>query len=98
MSEYRFEWNPTKARENFRKHGISFDEAKTVFSDDQALMSSDPDHSDDEERFLLLGMSSTLRILAVIHCYREGDGSIRLISARKATRTERAQYDARWMR
>ncbi len=98
MSEYHFEWDPAKARENLRKHGISFEEARTVFSDDQALMSGDPDHSDDEERFLLLGMSSTLRILTVIHCYLAGDGSIRLISARKATRTERAQYGTRWMR
>lgn len=98
MSDYRFEWNPAKARENFRKYGVSFEEARSVFSDDQALMSADPDHSDGEDRFLLLGMSSTLRILTVIHCYLEGDGSIRLISARKATRTERAQYGARWMR
>jgi uncharacterized DUF497 family protein len=86
-----FEWDPSKARENLRKHGISFDEAKTVFSDDQAILVHDPDHSSEEDRFILLGLSAHLRILVVVHAYR-------LISARKATSTERAQYSARWMR
>ena len=90
----RFEWDPAKARENRRKHGVSFDEAITVFADERAILLDDTDHSESEERFVLLGLSAPLRILVVAHCYREGDGAIRLISARKATRTERAQYDA----
>lgn len=94
----RFDWDAAKGRDNLRKHGISFDEAETVFSDDQALLSPDPDHSDDEDRFVLLGMSATLRVLTVVHCYRADQETIRLISARKATRSERAQYGARWMR
>ncbi len=94
----RFAWDPAKARENLRKHGISFDEAQTVFSDDQAVLLADPDHSDDEERFVLLGISATLRVLTVVHCYQADDETIRLISARKATRSERAQYGARWMK
>jgi uncharacterized DUF497 family protein len=92
-----FEWDPSKARENLRKHGISFDEARTVFSDDQAILVHDPDHSSEEDRFILLGLSAHLRILVVVHAYRE-EHVIRLISARKATSTERAQYSARWMR
>jgi uncharacterized DUF497 family protein len=94
----RFEWDPAKARENARKHGVAFEEAETVFSDDQAILLPDPDHSTDEDHFVLLGMSSTLRVLTVVHCYREEDEVIRLISARKATRSERAQYGARWMK
>ena len=98
MDSLRFEWDPGKAIANLRKHGISFEEAETAFLDDHALLLPDPDHSSDEERFVLLGLSSALRVLVVVHCYRERDASIRLISARKATRTERAQYDARWKR
>lgn len=94
----RFEWDPAKARENARKHGIAFEEAETVFSDDQAILLPDPDHSTDEDHFVLLGMSANLRILVVVHCYRETDEVTRLISARKATRSERAQYGARWMK
>lgn len=94
----RCDWDATKARENVRKHGVSFDEAETVFGDDQALLSPDPDHSDNEDRFVLLGMSATLRVLTVVHCYQADETTIRLISARKATRSERAQYGARWMR
>ena len=82
-----------------RKHGISFDEAETAFSDDYALVLPDPDHSSPEEaRMLLIGMSAALRVLVVVHCEREGGDIIRLISARRATRSERAQYDARWKR
>lgn len=92
-----FEWDPAKARENVRKHGVSFDEARTVFSDDQAILLHDPDHSADEDRFVLLGLSAQLRVLVVVHAYRQDD-VVRLISARKATPTERAQYSARWMR
>lgn len=94
----QFDWDPAKARVNLREHGIAFDEAETVFSDDQALLLDDPDHSVDEDRLLLLGLSAKLRVLVVVHCYREDDQVIRLISARKATPTERAQYSARWMR
>ena|SRR3990172_7553709 len=96
MSELRFEWDDRKNAENQRQHGVSFDEAQTVFLDDYALLVADPDHSAMEERFLLLGVSSTLRNLVVCHCYRQGGGVVRLISARKATPTERAQYERRW--
>ena len=98
MDSIRFEWDPRKAAANLRKHGISFAEAETAFSDDYATITEDPDHSDDEERFLLLGMSAGLRVVVVVHCVREAGSVIRLISARRATRSERAQYDARWKR
>ena len=97
MSAPRFNWDPAKARENLRKHGVSFEEAQTVFDDEQALLLDNPDHSIDEPRFVLLGLSATLRVLLVVHSYREDDEVIRLISARKATRSERAQYGARWL-
>jgi hypothetical protein len=97
MSEPRFEWDPAKAAANERKHGVSFAEAETVFSDDHALLLDDPDHSSvDEERFVLLGLSAGLRVLVVVHCDRAPDDTIRLISARKATPPERRQYTARW--
>ena len=93
MDAIRFEWDPAKAAANLRKHGVSFAEAETAFSDDYARILPDPDHSTDEEdRFLLLGLSSTLRVLVVVHCLREAGSVIRLISARRATRVERAQY------
>jgi uncharacterized DUF497 family protein len=95
MAELRFEWDSAKAATNAQKHGIHFEEASSVFSDDHALLLADPDHSHAEERFILLGLSAFLRTLVVVHCYREPDEVIRLISARKATRAERAQYDAR---
>jgi uncharacterized DUF497 family protein len=86
-----------KANANLRKHGVGFDEAETAFSDDYALILPDPDHSSSqEERLLLIGMSAALRVLVVVHCERAGGNIIRLISARRATRSERAQYDARW--
>ena len=87
-----FEWSQEKASSNIKKHGVSFDEAVTVFWDENALIINDPDHSEDEDRFILLGMSENLRILVVIHCER-GD-TIRLISARTATKQERKQYEA----
>ena len=95
MSDLRFEWDPRKSASNKRKHGVSFDEARTVFADEHGLLIDDPDHSEDEARFLLLGLSSTLRMLVVCHCYREGD-SIRVISARRADPSERATYTERW--
>jgi uncharacterized DUF497 family protein len=95
MEPLRFTWHAPKAAANRRKHGVTFEEAQTVFSDDAALLLDDPEHATDEERFLLLGLSATPRLLVVVHCYRADDGVIHLISARKATRSERAQYDAR---
>ncbi|MBI5837483.1 MAG: BrnT family toxin [Candidatus Eisenbacteria bacterium] len=98
MSKLRFEWDPHKAAENRRKHGISFDEAETVFSDEFAGMIGDPEHSAGEDRFLLLGLSVKLRTLVVAHCYRRADVVIRIISARKATRRESDLYNRRWHR
>lgn len=95
MKGIRFEWDEDKARENLRKHGVSFEEAQTVFLDDHALMIRDDEHSTEEDRFVLLGLSATLRKLVVCHCYREDDEVIRIISAREADRRERAQYDRR---
>ena len=96
MDPIRFEWDPRKAAANARKHGVAFDEAETAFYDDHAQVLADPDHADDEPRFLLLGMSAALRVLVVVHAVRGRGSVIRLISARRATRAERAQYDARW--
>ena len=98
MASLRFEWDPRKAAANLAKHGVSFAEAETAFYDDHAAILEDPDHSAEEERFLPLGLSAALRVLVVVHCVREAGSVIRLISARKATRSERAQYDARWKR
>ena len=90
-----FEWDENKAATNQQKHGITFQEAATVFQDEDALQIFDPDHSEAEDRFILLGMSSILRILVVCHCYRANDDVIRIISARKATRTESSTYKRR---
>ena len=95
MKDLRFVWDPRKAKVNLRKHGVSFEEAQTVFLDDHALLVDDPDHSDDEDRFLLLGVSSGLRVLVVCHCHRESEQVIRLINARKGDREERRQYNQR---
>lgn len=92
MSDLRFEWNNRKASENKRKHGVSFDEAKTTFLDENARLIPDPEHSHGEDRFMLLGLSIQLRLLLVCHCYREEGNVIRIISARKADRSERNQY------
>lgn len=92
MGEIKFEWDPGKARSNKAKHGVSFSEAKSVFYDEKARVIHDPEHSDDEDRFIILGLSSTMRILVVCHCFREGSGKIRIISARKATKRESNQY------
>jgi uncharacterized DUF497 family protein len=92
VDDLRFAWDPRKAKENARKHGVTFEEAQTVFLDDYAVLIADPDHSDAEERFLLLGVSSRLRILVVCHCHREAENLIRLISARRADRNEQRQY------
>ena len=95
MSTLRFEWDPVKAASNFRKHGVSFDEARTVFEDEEALFMADPDHSVDEDRWVLLGMSGAARVLVVVHCERAAGTAVRLISARKADREERDLYAAR---
>ncbi len=92
MIQLRFEWDKKKERINIRKHGISFEEARTVFYDEKAIQFFDPDHSEDEDRFLLLGISSKLRILIVCHCFRESETVIRLFSARKADKDEEQEY------
>lgn len=88
-----FSWDPAKARQNIKKHGVSFEEAQTAFLDERARVIDDPDHSVDEDRFILLGLSAGLRVLVVVHVYRDADSVIHLISARKATRQERAAYE-----
>ena len=92
MDEIRFEWDDRKSRENKRRHGVSFEEAQTVFLDERAIRYFDPDHSADEDRFIMLGMSFNLRVLVVCHCYRAADSSIRIISARKANKKEAKAY------
>lgn len=92
MGTIRFEWDENKNRINQRKHGISFEEAKTVFYDDAALVIDDPEHSEEEERFIILGLSSQANLLVVCHCCRDSDTVIRIISARKATKTETGFY------
>ena len=96
MTELRFEWDPKKNRENRRRHKVSFEEGETAFADEHGLLMADPDHSEDEDRFILLGSSATLRLLVVCHTYRVEDKVIRLISVRKADRSERSQYSRRW--
>ncbi len=93
MARVEFTWDPAKARTNLRKHGVSFEEAESVFYDDRARLVDDPDHSDSEDRLVLLGLSRALRMLVVVHAYRESDALIRIISARKATPQERTAYD-----
>ena len=92
MRDIKFQWNKQKAVLNKAKHGVSFEEAKSVFYDDHARIISDPEHSEDEERFIILGLSELVRTLVVCHCYRSNDQIIRIISARKATRHETKQY------
>lgn len=93
MSDLRFEWEPRKAAANLRKHGVSFIEAQTVFSDEHGLIIDDPEHSHQEERFILLGQSAGSRTLVVVHCYRADDLVIRIVSARRADRIERRRYE-----
>ena len=92
METIRFEWDPNKAKINVKKHGVTFKEAQSVFQDPEALVIDDPDHSQEEERFIILGLSQKANLLVVCHCYRESDTVIRIISARKATTTETEQY------
>jgi uncharacterized DUF497 family protein len=94
MNQIRFDWDPRKARSNEKKHGVSFEEARSVFFDEQALFLEDAQPLHEEERFILLGVSASIRLLVVVHALREKD-VIRIISARKATRSETRQYEIR---
>ncbi len=89
----KFDWDPAKAGENVKRHDVSFDEATTVFFDELAKVAADPDHSDDEDRFIIVGFSSRHRHLLVVHCYRDRDEVIRLISARTLTKKERKKFE-----
>ena len=93
MTAIQFEWDAEKNRINIKKHGISFEEAKTVFFDEYAILFDDPEHSLEEERFLILGITTQEKLCIVSHCYRGADDVIRLISARKATKNETATYN-----
>lgn len=92
MSALHFEWDERKSVANLKKHGVSFEEAESAFYDERAKLIDDPDHSEDEDRFILLGLSAALRVLVVCHCYRSDDGVVRIISARKATTMEVKSY------
>jgi uncharacterized protein len=89
----RFEWDELKNRGNRNKHGVWFEEAQSAFRDPHARLFHDPEHSEDEDRFILIGMSSTARLLVIVHCYKESDSVVRIISARKATRKELVFYE-----
>ncbi len=93
MPYLSFEWDPNKAISNKRKHGVTFDEAESVFYDEFARVISDPDGSIGEERFIIMGKSEQYNTLVVCHCYRDSDERIRIISARKAEKRERKQYE-----
>ncbi len=92
MENIKFSWDEKKAKKNLLKHKVSFEEAKTVFGDENARLIDDPDHSEDEDRFILIGLSFSLKMLTVVHCYRDDENSIRIISARKSTKNEEKQY------
>ena len=93
MSQLKFSWDSRKAESNIKKHGVSFEEAESVFYDDLARLITDPDSSLAEERFIILGRSSKYNTLVVCHCYRDESQTIRIISARKADKRERKQYE-----
>ena len=92
MSLLRFEWDESKDAENRKKHGVAFEEATSIFYDESARLFFDPDHSENEDRFILLGMSLKARVLVVCHCHRESESVIRIISARKANKQEQKSY------
>ena len=92
MDYIQFEWDKIKSETNAQKHNVSFEEAKTVFYDPDAMLIHDPDHSDDEDRFVIMGISQYLKLLVVCHCYRSNEEVIRIISVRKANREEIKQY------
>lgn len=89
----RFDWDERKNKRNRTKHGVWFEEAQSVFSDPHGRLFYDPEHSEGEDRFILLGVSSMGRALVVVHCYRESDSLIRIISVRKATKKEARVYE-----
>jgi uncharacterized DUF497 family protein len=95
-SDLRFEWDPGKGTGNLRRHGVSFEDAASVFADENAILIHDPDHSIGEDRFILMGLGSSLRVLIVCHCCRAEGKSIRIISARKADGQERKVYFGRF--
>jgi uncharacterized protein len=95
MRELDFAWDDRKSARNLKKHGVSFEEARSVFRDENALLMPDPEHSQDQARFLLLGLSGQGRALIVCHCYREAETLIRIISAMKADKKEQRQYAER---
>ena len=88
----RFDWDQAKANANLKKHGVTFEDARSVFFDEFAVQFFDEDHSSEEERFLLLGLSSDAKLLLVCHCEREQGNVVRIISARRATKREAAHY------
>jgi len=92
MKQLVFEWDKRKENANIKKHGISFDEARTTFYDENAVQFFDPDHSDEEDRFILVGVSHRLNTLVVCHCFRENEITVRIISARKADKDEENVY------
>lgn len=92
MESLRFAWDERKNRQNKKKHGISFEEARTVFLDENAQRFFDPDHSDDEDRFIMLGISARQRVLVVCHCFMDSESVIRIISARRADKREAQNY------
>ncbi|MDR1495987.1 MAG: BrnT family toxin [Clostridiales Family XIII bacterium] len=92
MNEIKFVWDENKNQKNIKSHGISFEEAKTVFYDPIAKIIYDPDHSKEEDRFIILGLSKALNLLIVCHCYKGKEDRIRIFSARKATKNEKRQY------
>ena len=96
MDDQRFEWDERKNKANQKKHGVTFEEARTAFLDENARVVPDPEHSDTEHWFVLLGLSIRLRVVVVCHCYRVGEDVIRIISARKANAAERNDY-LRWL-
>ena len=98
VAELRFDWDPRKAKANLQKHRVTFEEAQTAFLDEDALVIEDPDHSEAEDRFILLGLSAALRVLFVCHCVRESGSLIRIVSGRRADRSEQEQYRERLRR
>ncbi len=92
MKYIQFEWDDQKNKSNERKHGVSFEDARTVFNDENAIEYFDPDHSVTEDRYILLGLSLKINVLVVCHCFRQSDEVIRIISARKADKTEEFEY------
>ena len=93
MNELIFKWDPKKDESNQTKHGVSFEEAQTAFHDENGRLIYDPDHSQEEERFVLLGISAKLHLLVISHTYRKDESEIRIISARRATKNEQIQYN-----